>query len=141
MMNRANYEFHDDTIHPTQHFSAGRVALPGEGERRLMAAILEDAVSSFESASKSDADQARALIEELIEWFADEDDTYLFSFPCICDFLEIKPETVRAHIKQVHWAALKERDRRRAAAEQEQPIELPVNDLGEQLPLTAVAGR
>ena len=141
MISRANYEFHDDTIHPTQHFTAGRVVLPGDGERRLMGAILEDAVSSFESASASDTEAAKALVEDLIEWFADEDDTYLFSFPSICDYLRIKPETVRNHIKQVHWAALKEKARKREEAlAAEPPIEIGVDDRGQHIPLKAVGG-
>ncbi len=137
MISRANYELHDDTIHPTQHFSAGRTVLPGDAERRLMAAILEDAVLSFESASKGDTDASKALVEELIEWFADEDDTYLFSFPSICDYLKIKPDTVRSHIKQVHWAALKEKARKREELAAEAPVELESD--GEAAVLTAVA--
>ncbi|MBK7975597.1 MAG: hypothetical protein IPK07_20710 [Deltaproteobacteria bacterium] len=140
MISRANYEFHDDTIHPSQHFTAGRVALPGDGERRLMGAILEDAVSSFESASNSDTEAAKALVEDLIEWFADEDDTYLFSFPSICDYLQIKTETVRNHIKQVHWAALKEKARKREALAAEAPTELSVDQEPQHLKLAAVAG-
>ncbi|MFN7952607.1 MAG: hypothetical protein U0610_12865 [bacterium] len=136
MISRANYELHDDTIHPSQHFSAGRTVLPGDAERRLMAAILEDAVISFESASKSDTDASRALVEELIEWFADEDDTYLFSFPSICDYLQIKTDTVRAHIKKVHWAALKEKARKREEMAAEAPVEIASDE--EPAALTAV---
>lgn len=139
-MNRASYELHDETLHPSQHFTANRATLPGDGERRLMAAILEDAVGAYVSACKTDTPQARELLGELIEWFADEDDTYLFSFPSICDFLEIRPDTVRGHLKEAHWQAVKERARRaEEEASAEEAAELAVDENGLDLPRTAVA--
>ena len=74
---QANFLFQPDTILPFQYFERlGRHSLL-EGEKKLMLAVLEDAVASFQK-----------------YYFA------LFSFTSICELLEISPDYLRRGLLQ-----------------------------------------
>ena len=66
-----------------------------EGERRLMLAVLEDAVSCFQKYAGSARPRGRRLFQEAEEWFLDEDGSWVFSFEAICTVLGINPEYFR----------------------------------------------
>lgn len=63
-------------------------------ERRLMIAVLDDAIGSFLKVLQGDERRARHL-GELERWFADEDRAWPFSFVRICEALGLEPDTVR----------------------------------------------
>lgn len=71
------------------------------GERRLMAAVLEDAVSTFQRFAFESGRPATAVIEELLEWLNSTDETYLYSFINICNVLDFDPDWLRTGL--MHW--------------------------------------
>ena len=84
-----------DTLLPSQYF--GRVGRRSEfdGERRLMIAVLEDAVDVYRKQVSAQDARGKNLFREAEEWIEDPDRTWLFSFENICDVLDIDSEYVR----------------------------------------------
>ncbi len=86
---------------PSQFFdrSGGRGVL--EGERRLMLAVLEDAVACFRKYAGATRPRSRRLFEEAQEWFFGEHaSNWPFSFESICTVLGINPEYFRTGLQR-----------------------------------------
>jgi hypothetical protein len=71
-----------------------------EGERRLMLAILEDAVSCFQEYAGATRPRSRRLYQEAEEWFVDDTGAWVFSFESICAVLNINPDYFRSSLKR-----------------------------------------
>lgn len=88
-----------DTILPEQYFDrliADHSSFP---EKRLMLAVLEDAVASFQRYLDSKNRRSQRLFQEAEEWFWSDDADWPFSFVSICNALEIEPEYLRRGLK------------------------------------------
>jgi hypothetical protein len=85
---------------PSQFYNRSRGLSVVEGERRLMLAILEDAVSCFQKYAGAARPRSKRLFQEAEEWFLDEDCTWVFSFESICGVLNISPEYFRTNLKR-----------------------------------------
>jgi len=85
---------------PSQLFDrfGGRSIL--EGERRLMLAVLEDAVSCFQKYAGATRPRSRRLFQEAEDWFFDEDGNWIFSFDSVCTVLGIHPEYFRNNLRR-----------------------------------------
>jgi hypothetical protein len=85
---------------PSQLFDRfnGRSIL--EGERRLMLAVLEDAVSCFQKYAGATRPRGQRLFQEAEEWFSEEDQSWPFSFESICGVLGIDPEYFRSRLQR-----------------------------------------
>jgi hypothetical protein len=88
-----------DAILPAQFWAGG-----GDGahpERRLMAAVLEDAVALR---ARARASTDRQVIQDAAaagEWMASDDRSGPFSFASICDVLGLDVEGVRAAVRDM----------------------------------------
>jgi hypothetical protein len=69
-------------------------------ERRLMAAILTDAVECFRKNLGAGTRRRRRLFQEAEHWILAEDDDWVFSFRNICDTLGVDARAVRAQAKR-----------------------------------------
>lgn len=98
-----------DAILPAQFFQALRAKGQSDGERRLMIAVLEDAVNCFMKQIHATDPKARQLFLDAEAWIAAEDRTWFFSFDNVCDTLDLDPEYVREGLFK--WRAA---ERRRA---------------------------
>ena len=67
--------------------------------RRLMAAVLEDAVHELTHPGGGSARTRARRCEEILAWFAADDDTWPFSFVNVCDALGIAPTRLRAQLR------------------------------------------
>ena len=67
-----------------------------EGERRLMLAVLEDAVDSYRKYALARDPREQACFLEAREWFLSDDRSWLFAFENVCDVLEMNPDYLRA---------------------------------------------
>jgi len=85
---------------PSQFYNRSRGLSVLEGERRLMLAILEDAVSCFQKYAGASRPRSKRLFQEAEEWFMDEGDTWVFSFESICAVLRIDPEYFRNNLRR-----------------------------------------
>ena len=80
---------------PQQFFGSAQNRIL-EGERRLMLAILEDAVSCFQKYAGTSTHRGERLFSDAEAWFFEETDTgWPFSFESICGILDINPEYFR----------------------------------------------
>ena len=84
-----------DTILPTQFFQSLRTKCQFNGERRLMIAVLEDAVNCFMKQLHATEPNARQLFLEAQEWITADDRTWFFAFENVCDTLDLNPDYVR----------------------------------------------
>lgn len=106
-----------DVILPTQFFQSLRSKGHSDGERRLMIAVLEDAVHCFMKQVHATDPKGRRLFEDAEAWIAAEDRTWFFSFDNVCEMLDLNPEYLREGL--FRWRAAERRragDARVAAA-------------------------
>lgn len=88
-------ELQPDIVLPVQFFARRKIDAPVEGEKRLMLAVLEDAVNSYQRYADSDRVRGRRLFWETCEWFYDDDMEWPFSFLRITQLLGIDPSYFR----------------------------------------------
>ncbi len=82
---------------PTQFYERGGRSIL-EGERRLMLAVLEDAVSCFQKYAGATGQRGRRLFQEAEDWFHEEEGAWVFSFEAICTVLNINSEYFRKNL-------------------------------------------
>jgi hypothetical protein len=87
--------FQPDTLLPSQFFDRVRRRTEHHGERRLMIAVLEDAVDVYRKQAGSKDPRGQQLFQEAEAWIEDADRTWLFSFQNICDVLDIDADYLR----------------------------------------------
>lgn len=84
-----------DVFLPSQFYGANGLSRKLEGEKRLMVAILKDAVECLEKYRGSPSSLARIHYDNAIEWVEDSSTDWLFSFNNICDLLGFDPDYLR----------------------------------------------
>ena len=101
--------FQPDTLLPSQFFDRVRRRTEHDGERRLMIAVLEDAVDVFRKQAGARDPRGEQLFQEAETWIEDPDRTWLFSFQNICDVLDIDADYLRRGLRlwkqRAHQAA------------------------------------
>lgn len=101
-----------DTIVSAQYFETLRRKALLEPEKRLMLAILEDAVNCFQDNLLAQGGRAQRLFEEAEEWILEEDGDWLFSFANICEVLGLNRRYVRQGL--LRWKGRKQLKHRKA---------------------------
>jgi hypothetical protein len=86
-----------------------RTPVPLERERRLVLAILEEAVRSYQHYAFATNRRGRRLFGETCEWFEARDNSWIFSFENICYALDLDPEHIRNGLAR--WRHEKARQR------------------------------
>lgn len=84
-----------DVFLPSQFYGSAALSRKLEGEKRLMIAVLKDAVECLDKYRGSRSDAGQCQYESAIEWVEDTDTEWLFSFTNICDLLGFDPEYLR----------------------------------------------
>lgn len=84
-----------DTLLPSQYFAILKRKGAHEPERRLVVAVLEDAVDCFQKHIHARDEKARQLFVDAEEWISSEDRSWPFSFENVCDLLQINPQYLR----------------------------------------------
>ena len=101
--------FQPDTLLPSQFFDRVRRRTEHEGERRLMIAVLEDAVSVYRKQAGVLEGRNRETFLEAEEWIEDQDRSWLFSFQNICDVLGLDADYLRRGLHAWKTQALEDR--------------------------------
>lgn len=83
-------------------------------EKRLMLAVLENALDSYQKYVFARDGQGRQLFDEAVEWLESTNTDWLFSYRNICETLDINPDYLRRGLEG--W-------RRRAALARQAEIE------------------
>jgi len=91
--------FQPDTLLPSQFFDRVRRRTEHDGERRLMIAVLEDAVDVYRKQAGARDPRGEQLFQEAEAWIDDPDRTWLFSFQNICDVLDIDVDYLRRGLR------------------------------------------
>lgn len=84
-----------DIFLPSQFYGATGLSRKLEGEKRLMIAVLKDAVECLDKYRGSRSPLGQDQYLSAIEWVEDTDTEWLFSFTNICDLLGFDPEYMR----------------------------------------------
>ena len=92
---KLGFLFQPDVLIPVQYFDTLRSKTGLEPEKRLMLAVLEDAVRCFQDNVSAESDTKSKLFDDAEEWFLEEGVDAAFSFESICDALDLNPEYVR----------------------------------------------
>lgn len=84
-----------DIFLPSQFYGSGGLSRKLEGEKRLMIAILKDAVECLEKYRSAHNSFGRSQYQNAIEWVEDNSTEWLYSFNNICDLLGFDPDYLR----------------------------------------------
>ena len=90
-----------DIILPCQFFGQIKTDPAAQPEKRLMLAIVEDAIATFYKCLPSVTQRQRQLLKEVEEWFASADTAWPFSFQNICAALDLNVDYVRSGLDRV----------------------------------------
>jgi hypothetical protein len=116
-MEMSTYAAHDDMpnifqsvgILPVQYGESRRRKLPSEGERKLLFAVLEDAIRCylrFRDAEPASRDCSEEFVEAA-EWLSSDEPCGPFAYVNVCDALGIDADCLRAGISN-HTGRLEE---------------------------------
>lgn len=89
-----------EVVMPTQYFDRFRGSAILEGERRLMLAVLEDAVACYQKHAGSTRPHHRRTFDEAEEWFLEQDASWPFSFESVCVVLGYDADYFRSQLRK-----------------------------------------
>ena len=92
--------FQPDSLLSTHYFETLRRKTILEPEKRLMLAILEDAIHCFQDNLFTRNVRGKRLFEEAKEWIVEADGDRVFSFENICEALGFNPAYVRQGLRR-----------------------------------------
>ena len=95
MQDRSGGLFEPDVLLPGQFFSFFRKEAGFDRERRLMLAVLEDAIDCFQKYAHTSDLRGRQLFAESYEWIMSPDKRWLFSFENICQIVDMNADYIR----------------------------------------------
>ncbi|MDH3443997.1 MAG: hypothetical protein OEN50_08755 [Deltaproteobacteria bacterium] len=84
-----------DVFLPSQFYGTGALSRNLEGEKRLMIAILKDAVECLEKYRAARSGPGLGHYLNALDWVQDKSTEWLFSFTNICDLLGFDPDYMR----------------------------------------------
>src|SRR5262245_35438199 len=89
-----------ETVLPSQFFAGVHIDASLQPEKRLMLAVLEEAVGTFQKYSLVSTRRARRLLGDVEEWFASDSTVWPFAFTSICQALALEPEYIRRGLRR-----------------------------------------
>ncbi|HTN70318.1 MAG TPA: hypothetical protein VMO00_04445 [Methylomirabilota bacterium] len=105
MEERVTSLFQPDTLLPDQYLDTFRRKFHLEPEKKLMLAVLEDAIACFQKYIFARDGKGKLLFQETEEWVLDGNVDWLFSFANVCDTLSFDPDYLRRGL--LKWKAEK----------------------------------
>jgi hypothetical protein len=87
--------FQPDTVLAAQYFDNLHRKAILQSEKRLMLAILEDAIDCYQDNVLAQSGKAKVRFDEVQEWIVERDRDWVFSFESICEELGFDPRYVR----------------------------------------------
>ncbi len=92
--------FEPDLITPHQHRDRVQMERTDQPEVRLMLAVMEDAVATYQRYASEPSRRSRRLFEEAASWINSTDTSWPYSFENICAALHFEPETLRKGLEE-----------------------------------------
>jgi hypothetical protein len=87
--------FEPDTLVSAQYLENLLRKTVLEPEKRLVLAVLEDAINCFQVNVMAERGRRKKLFKESEDWIMGRDDDWIFSFVSVCELLRFNPEYVR----------------------------------------------
>ena len=100
--------FAPEVITPQQHSDQISAERSDQPEVRLMLAVMEDAVATYQRYAPEEGTRQTRLFEEARSWIYSGDKSWPYSFENICDTLLFEADSVRKGLE--NWRARKERE-------------------------------
>jgi hypothetical protein len=97
--NGGGVELEPEAVLPSQFFSRIQIDASLQPEKRLMLAVLEDAVGTFQKYVGSRERAAQRLFSDVEEWFGSDDQEWPFSFGNICNALDLDVAYMRRGLR------------------------------------------
>ncbi|HEY7316583.1 MAG TPA: hypothetical protein VIE89_03345 [Candidatus Binatia bacterium] len=119
MEERVTSLFQPDTLLPEQYLDTFRRKLHLEPEKKLMLAVLEDAIACFQKYVFAREGKSKILFQEAEDWVQDTHSDWLFSFANVCETLGFNPDYLRQGLAQ--WKAERCESKARAKVYQLSP--------------------
>ncbi len=95
--------FEPETILPSQLLDRSHLGAALQPEKRLMLAVLEDAVATFQRGALTTGRTALREFAEVRAWFESEDTRWPYAFMNVCHVLGFDPEYLRRGLRR--WLA------------------------------------
>lgn len=109
MEERVTSLFQPDTLLPDQYLDTFRRKLHLEPEKKLMLAILEDAIACYQKYLFARDSKGKALFQEAEEWLEEVNGAGVFAFDSVCETLGLNPDYLRRGMTEWKTAALTQR--------------------------------
>ena len=88
--------FEPETILPTQLLDTSHLGAARQPEKRLMLAVLEDGIATFQRTVSATSRRARREFDEVRTWLASDDTAWPYAFVNVCHVLGFDPDYLRA---------------------------------------------
>ena len=95
--------FEPETILPSQLLDASHLGAARQPEKRLMLAVLEDGIATFQRTVSATTGAARREFDEVRTWLASDDTAWPYAFVNVCHVLGFDPDYLRAGLTR--WLA------------------------------------
>ncbi len=101
--------FQPDVLIEVAYFGRFRQRHTLEAEKRLMIAVLEDALACFQRYFLDRRPKGKDLFREAEAWIFEEDDEWPFSFVTICETVGVNPDYIRGGLLRWKKTALRKK--------------------------------
>jgi hypothetical protein len=108
--------FQPDTLLSDQYFENLRRKTFFEPEKRLMLAVLEDAIRYYQDNWFSRNSKRKRIFDETEEWIVTPDSDWVFSFVHVCETLGLSPAYLRRGL--LRWKQRKQNQHHQIAVAQ-----------------------
>jgi hypothetical protein len=109
--------FQPDTLLSDQYFENLRRKTFFEPEKRLMLAVLEDAIRYYQDNWFSRNSKRKRIFDETEEWILTPDSDWVFSFDHVCETLGLSPAYLRRGL--LRWKQRKQNQHHQIAVAQQ----------------------
>ena len=92
--------FGPETLLPTQYFDHVATEAAFQPEKRLMLAVLEEAIATFQRHVSAETRRSKRLVEDVEEWVSGTQSEWPFSFDNICAALDLDPQYLRTGLER-----------------------------------------
>ena len=106
MEERVTSLFQPDTLLPEQYLDTFRRKLHLEPEKKLMLAILEDAIACFQKYVFARDGKGKTLFREAETWVEEKGGESVFAFDSVCETLGFDPAYLRRGVREWKIQAL-----------------------------------
>lgn len=109
MEERVTSLFQPDTLLPDQYLDTYRRKLHLEPEKKLMLAVLEDAIACYQKYLFARDSKGKALFDEAKDWVEETGSGSVFAFDSVCETLGLNPDYLRRGMVEWKKTALAQR--------------------------------